>query len=104
MSSSYLEKIREVAKQFFALPEEEKQKYGRAVNESEGYGNDRVVSDKQVLDWSYRLSLRVFPQKVRRLSLWPKNPTDFRYCLSTSPEKFQVHTKVIIELNFLIIQ
>ncbi|RDX97650.1 Protein SRG1, partial [Mucuna pruriens] len=77
MSSSYLDKIREVAKQFFALPEEEKQKYARAVNDSEGYGNDRVVSDKQVLDWSYRLSLRVFPQVQRRLSLWPKIPTDF---------------------------
>jgi len=79
MSSSYLDKIRELAKQFFALPEEEKQKYARAVNESEGYGNDRVVSDKQVLDWSYRLSLRVFPEEKRRLSLWPKIPSDFRY-------------------------
>ncbi|XP_028760773.1 probable 2-oxoglutarate-dependent dioxygenase ANS isoform X2 [Neltuma alba] len=36
MSSSFLEKVREVAKQFFALPVEEKQKYARAVNESEG--------------------------------------------------------------------
>lgn len=79
MSSSYLDNIRETAKQFFALPEEEKQKYARAVNESEGYGNDRVVSDKQVLDWSYRLTLRVFPETKRRLSLWPKIPTDFRY-------------------------
>jgi len=79
MSSSYLDKIRELAKHFFALPEEEKQKYARAVNESEGYGNDRVVSDKQVLDWSYRLSLRVFPEEKRRLSLWPKIPSDFRY-------------------------
>ena len=79
MSTSYLDKVREVAKQFFALPVEEKQKYARAVNESEGYGNDRIVSDKQVLDWSYRLTLRVFPKEKRRLSLWPENPSDFRY-------------------------
>ncbi|XP_057420668.1 jasmonate-induced oxygenase 4-like [Lotus japonicus] len=77
MSSTYLDKIREVAKHFFALPVEEKQKYARAVNEAEGYGNDRVVSKKQVLDWSYRLSLRVFPKEKRRLSLWPENPSDF---------------------------
>ncbi|KAK7347124.1 hypothetical protein VNO80_21651 [Phaseolus coccineus] len=93
MSSSYLEKIREVAKQFFALPEEEKQKYARAVNESEGYGNDRVVSDKQVLDWSYRLSLRVFPEKVRRLSLWPKIPTDF----SEKLEEFSTKVKSMMD-------
>lgn len=79
MSTSYLDKVREVAKQFFALPVEEKQKYARAVNESEGYGNDRIVSDKQVLDWSYRLTLRVFPKEKQRLSLWPENPSDFRY-------------------------
>ncbi|KAJ1385866.1 Oxoglutarate/iron-dependent dioxygenase [Sesbania bispinosa] len=77
MSTSYLDKIREVAKQFFTLPVEEKQKYVRAVNESEGYGNDKIVSEKQVLDWSYRLTLRVFPKEKRRLSLWPENPSDF---------------------------
>ncbi|PNX78080.1 protein SRG1-like, partial [Trifolium pratense] len=30
MSSSYLDKVREIAKHFFALPVEEKQKYARA--------------------------------------------------------------------------
>ncbi|KAK4853939.1 hypothetical protein QYF36_016674 [Acer negundo] len=45
---------------------EEKQKYARAVNEAEGYGSDRIVSDKQVHDWSHRLSLKVFPQRKRR--------------------------------------
>ena len=71
--------MRDVAKQFFALPENEKQKYARAVNESEGYGSDRVVSDKQVLDWSYRLTLTTFPEDKRRLNLWPENPNEFRY-------------------------
>ncbi|QCD80587.1 leucoanthocyanidin dioxygenase [Vigna unguiculata] len=93
MSSSYLDKIRELAKQFFALPEEEKQKYARAVNESEGYGNDRVVSDKQVLDWSYRLSLRVFPEEKRRLSLWPKIPSDF----SEKLEEFSAKVKSMMD-------
>jgi hypothetical protein len=72
MSTSYLDKVREIAKQFFALPVEEKQKYARAPNEAEGYGNDRVVSENQVLDWSYRLTLRIFPKEKRRLALWPK--------------------------------
>jgi len=79
MSTSYLDKVREVTKEFFALPMEEKQKYARAVNEYEGYGNDIIVSKKQVPDWSDRLALHVFPKEKRRLSLWPKNPNDFRY-------------------------
>lgn len=79
ISESFLDKVREVATQFFALPGEEKLKYDRAVNEAEGYGSDRVVSQKQVLDWSQRLSLTVFPEDKRRLNLWPQNPSQFRY-------------------------
>ncbi|KAG2718916.1 hypothetical protein I3760_03G242300 [Carya illinoinensis] len=96
MSSSFLDKVREVAKQFFALPAEEKQKYSRAVNESEGYGNDVVVSEKQVLDWSYRLTLRVFPEDLRRLHLWPQNPTDFGEML----HEYGTRTKSVIDLLF----
>ncbi|GAU11927.1 hypothetical protein TSUD_195510 [Trifolium subterraneum] len=57
MPTTYLDKVREVAKHFFALPVEEKQKYARDVNEYEGYGNDIIFSEKQVHDWSYRLAL-----------------------------------------------
>ncbi|TQD95812.1 hypothetical protein C1H46_018554 [Malus baccata] len=80
ISDSLLDKVREAAKQFFALPVEEKEKYSRAVHGgAEGYGNDVVVSEKQVLDWSYRLTLRVFPENQRRLHLWPQNPNDFGF-------------------------
>ncbi|CAJ2634652.1 unnamed protein product [Trifolium pratense] len=93
MSTSYLDKVREIAKQFFALPVEEKQKYARAPNESEGYGNDRVVSENQVLDWSYRLTLRVFPKEKRRLALWPENPSDF----SETLEEFSSKVKSMMD-------
>ena len=79
ISSSFLDKVREVAKQFFALPVEEKQKYSREVDGSEGYGNDRILSENQVLDWLYRLSLRLRPVDQRKLQLWPENPNEFRY-------------------------
>ncbi|KAK7264854.1 hypothetical protein RJT34_32467 [Clitoria ternatea] len=93
MSDSFLDKVREVAKHFFALPEEEKQKYARAVNESEGYGNDRIVSEKQVLDWSYRLTLHVLPKAKRRLFLWPKDPSDF----SETLEEFTTTVKSMMD-------
>ena len=79
IEESYLDEVRKVAKQFFELPIEEKKKYSRAANEGEGYGGDLIVSDKQILDWSDRLALKVLPQDERMLDLWPQNPNDFRY-------------------------
>ncbi|XVE63646.1 hypothetical protein DITRI_Ditri07aG0036700 [Diplodiscus trichospermus] len=92
ISSSFLDKVRDVAKQFFALPQNEKQKYARAVNESEGYGSDRIVSEKQVLDWSHRLTLRTFPEDKRRLNLWPEYPNELRYILEEYASKIKVLT------------
>ncbi|OMO73176.1 Oxoglutarate/iron-dependent dioxygenase [Corchorus capsularis] len=89
ISSSFIDKVREVAKTFFGLPREEKQKYSRDVNEVEGYGHDLVVSEKQVLDWNTRLFLRVFPQHQRRLNLWPENPHDFREVLHEYSSKLK---------------
>ncbi|XP_048134019.1 protein SRG1-like [Rhodamnia argentea] len=73
----FLDKVREVAQQFFALPDEEKQKCLRAPNEAEGYGDDLVVSDDQLKDCCKRLILGVFPEHQRRMNLWPEQPTDF---------------------------
>ncbi|KAK5829761.1 hypothetical protein PVK06_013554 [Gossypium arboreum] len=71
ISNSFLNKVRGVAKQFFQLPQEEKQNY------------DLVVSEKQVLDWNTRLFLRVFPEHQRKLNLWPANPDKFRHAYLT---------------------
>ncbi|KAA8535192.1 hypothetical protein F0562_030195 [Nyssa sinensis] len=81
ISDSYLNKVREAAKQFFALPVEEKKKYSRAAGEGEGWGGDVIVSEKQVLDWIDRLALKVLPEDERKLNLWPENPTNFREIL-----------------------
>ncbi|KAI9191535.1 hypothetical protein LWI28_009735 [Acer negundo] len=97
ISNSLLDKIREVSIDFFSLPMEEKQKYARAVNEAEGYGSDRIVSDKQVHDWSHRLSLKVFPQRKRRLNLWPQIPQDFRETLDEYAMKIKIVTEVLFK-------
>ncbi|XP_050212639.1 codeine O-demethylase-like [Mercurialis annua] len=96
MSGSFLDKIREMACEFFELPAEEKQKYGRSANESEGYGSDMVVSEKQVLDWSHRLSLRVFPEAKRRIHLWPKTPADFSAFL----HEYSIKIKEMMEILY----
>lgn len=78
MASSFLDKVREVTKEFFALPMEEKQKYSRTLEDIEGYGNDTVVTEHQTLDWTDRLYLLVRPEDQRKLKLWPENPDTFR--------------------------
>ena len=78
MTSSFLDKIREVSKQFFAYPMEEKQKYSREADSIEGYGNDMILSDHQTIDWTDRLYLTISPEDQRRIKFWPENPKDFR--------------------------
>ncbi|KAE8657902.1 2-oxoglutarate and Fe(II)-dependent oxygenase superfamily protein isoform 2 [Hibiscus syriacus] len=96
MSSSFMDQVRRVAKQFFGLPQEEKLKYSRAANGVEGYGHDVVVSEKQVLDWNSRLFLRVFPENQRKLNLWPEKPDNFREVL----HEYSAKLKQMMDLLF----
>lgn len=57
----------------------EKHKYSRAADDREGYGSDSIISENQVLDWSDRLILCIFPEDQRKLKFWPETPSDFRY-------------------------
>ena len=78
ISSSFLDRVRSDGKQFFALPPEEKQKYAREVDGFEGYGNDNIFYEDQVLDWTDRLHLITSPQDKKQLKFWPESPASFR--------------------------
>lgn len=75
---SMLDKLQEVIKKFFQLPAEEKMRYSRSEEDAEGYGNDTIQSEHQILNWCDRLYLRVFPEDQRKLSRWPEKPPAFR--------------------------
>ncbi|KAL5200177.1 hypothetical protein ABZP36_021380 [Zizania latifolia] len=79
---SFLGEVMKMTTEFYALPLEEKQKYSNLVNGKEfrieGYGNDMVVSEKQILDWCDRFYLIVEPESRRVHSLWPTQPPPFR--------------------------
>ncbi|XP_062079713.1 protein SRG1-like [Humulus lupulus] len=77
ISSSFLDKVREVGKEFFSLPMEDKEKCFRAACDGEGFGSDVMVSKDQVLDWCNRLFLMVFPENKRKVNFWPEIPKDF---------------------------
>ncbi|KAF5482253.1 hypothetical protein F2P56_002838 [Juglans regia] len=97
ITSSFLDKVREVTKQFFALPVGEKQKYSREVDEIEGYGNDMILSAQQILDWSDRLYLTVNPEDQRRLKFWPEIPQDFRDLLHDYTFKIKMINEVVLK-------
>ncbi|POO01327.1 Oxoglutarate/iron-dependent dioxygenase [Trema orientale] len=97
ISSSFLDKVREVGKEFFSLPLEEKQKCFRAARDGEGFGSDVVVSKEQVLGWCNRLNLMVFPEDGRRLNLWPENPNDFGETLIEYTKKIRSVMDVVFE-------
>ncbi|CAL1359048.1 unnamed protein product [Linum trigynum] len=80
--SELLDEVQAACKQFFRLPPEEKQTCFRPEDDIEGYGNDPILSDQQVLDWSDRLLLKLVPEDTRKLHLWPTNPTQFRKVVS----------------------
>ncbi|ONI13828.1 hypothetical protein PRUPE_4G248300 [Prunus persica] len=97
MTLEFLDKVREMAKQFFALPVEEKQNYLRQVNDTEGYGSDMVFSEQQTLDWTDRLYLSVYPEDRRKFKFWPQNPKSFSETLDQYTMKLQVVTKTVLE-------
>ncbi|CAL5044262.1 unnamed protein product [Urochloa decumbens] len=75
IEASLMDAVMEASREFFRQPLEEKQKHTNLVDgehfQLEGYGNDRVASEDQVLDWCDRLYLKVEPQEERNLALWP---------------------------------
>ncbi|GAB2223727.1 hypothetical protein Droror1_Dr00004467 [Drosera rotundifolia] len=97
MTSSFLDEVREITKQFFALPSEEKQKYMRPVDDFEGYGNDTFVSKDRVLDWTDRLYLLSYPEDRRRLKFWPEEPPSLREVLGEFSIKSQAVLKAVIK-------
>ncbi|KAM3223890.1 hypothetical protein ACQJBY_057347 [Aegilops geniculata] len=82
MEPSFLAEVMKAMREFFKLPLEEKQKYSNIVDgkkmNSDGYGNDMVVVENQVLDWNDRLSLLVEPESERAYAVWPAQPPSFR--------------------------
>lgn len=74
-----MQRMMEVADEFFKLPIEEKDKYAMPSNDIQGYGHAYVVSEEQTLDWSDALILIINPVRYRKLQFWPKFPEGFKY-------------------------
>lgn len=78
MTSSFLDQVHSIGRDFFALPLSEKRKWSRTAEVTEGYGNDSELSEHQILDWNDRLYLTTNPEDQRKYQFWPQNPESFR--------------------------
>lgn len=92
-----LDELRENGRQFLKLPMKEKQKYARAANEIEGYGNDMVLYENQTLDWTDRIYLLVSPEDGRKLQYWPENPKSFREVLEEYTRRLKMTVETLLK-------
>jgi hypothetical protein len=69
-------------REFFCQPLEAKQKYNNLIDgkhfQVQGYGNDQLLTQDQILDWTDRLHLRVELEDERNFAFWPEHPKSFR--------------------------
>ncbi|KAJ4952414.1 hypothetical protein NE237_029246 [Protea cynaroides] len=91
--SSFFDELRDVAKEFFDLPTEEKLKYAGVEGSIDSYGTDSIISDNQVFNWSDRLYLLVRPEHQRSLRYWPDNPVRFREIL----HEYTMKTSLVVQ-------
>lgn len=101
MEPSFLAETMSVSKEFFKLPLEEKQKvskiaYGDTLS-IEGYGNESVVVENQLLDWNDQCFLIVEPESKRTYTLWPTQPPSFRDILSEYTVKCRAVANIVLQ-------
>ncbi|KAM0911778.1 hypothetical protein ACQ4PT_013255 [Festuca glaucescens] len=99
-SSCFLDGVMNVAREFFKLPIEERQKCSNVVNgevSMQGYGNNMVIVEDQVLDWCDNFNLLVEPESERIYSLWPTQPTSFRNILCEYTVRCRAMANLILQ-------
>ncbi|XP_021844354.2 jasmonate-induced oxygenase 4 [Spinacia oleracea] len=92
MTIKLLYEVREMSKQFFKLPLDEKEKYSSKGDSLEGYGNDNAIRQGN-FNWNDKLHLQVHPEHRRQLEFWPEIPQHFR----TTLHEYSVKTKEVSE-------
>lgn len=87
VSQELMSRTREVWREFFHLPVEEKQAYANSPTTYEGYGSRLGVEKGAKLDWSDYFFLHYLPLNLKDVNKWPAVPTSCRYVF-----KLQIHS------------
>lgn len=96
ISSSLLNTVSNVGKEFFHLPKQEKEKYSNQAygKDKDGLENIENVSENEILDWNEQLYLLMLPEDERKLERWPETPISFREIL----HEYSMKIKEVIHL------
>lgn len=75
-----LEKLKKVGKEFFELPQEEKEVYAKPENSKsiEGYGTSLQKEMHGKKGWVDHLFHKIWPPSAINYQFWPKNPPSYR--------------------------
>lgn len=80
--SDVIEKVQKVGEEFFELPQEEKERYGKRPGSVEGYGSSLQKEDYEKQGkkkgWGDHIFHRVWPPSAVNLKFWPENPASYR--------------------------
>ncbi|KAL1819622.1 hypothetical protein DCAR_0415919 [Daucus carota subsp. sativus] len=98
MTSSFLDQVSSIGRDFFALPVKEKLKCLRTAENTQGYGHDTKFSENQVLDWTDRLYLITSPEDQIKFQSWPECPESFRKLLQEYTEKINLLTEAVLKV------
>lgn len=81
VSQKFIQRLLEVGKEFFALPQEEKEAYANDPSKGkfDGYGTKMTKNHEEKLEWvDYFFHTMAPPSKVN-YDIWPKHPSSYRY-------------------------
>lgn len=73
-----IRRTREVGRQFFSLPLEEKQVYANSPKTYEGYGSRLGIEKGAILDWGDYFFQHFLPLNLKDVNKWPAKPTAYR--------------------------
>lgn len=96
MTSELLDEVRDMSKEFFRLPLEEKEKYSSKGDSLEGYGNDNTIREGN-FNWNDKLHLQVYPEHRRQLEFWPEFPQNFRATLDDYSNKVKQVSELLLK-------
>lgn len=85
--SEVISKLQRVGKEFFELPQEEKEVYAKPPDSKtmEGYGTKLQKESEGKKSWVDHLFHRIWPPPCINYQFWPQNPPSYR-CLSFFPD------------------
>ncbi|KAI8535702.1 hypothetical protein RHMOL_Rhmol10G0194100 [Rhododendron molle] len=90
-----IRKLQEVGKEFFELPQEEKEAYAKPVGSKsvEGYGTKLQKEVEGKKGWVDHLFHKIWPPHAINYQFWPKNPPSYR----EANEEYAKHLHGVVE-------